>query len=593
MGWRFHKSVNFGSFRVNFSKSGIGYSVGVPGFRYTVMANGKERITVSLPGTGISYVEEYGRKSKDISEHEKAVNEGRFHEVKNQSINNLQSKEYEEFIAQCQQYLDLDKLYSNGIKYSLIVLCCFLFLALIKVYPFITWTISVVLLLSTIYFVLCRKNLYNRRIRLEYSFEDEPNPYTKTKELMRLLEKSAVLRCVKGITTGVERRVHAGATELYDLHNISISKKIPKLIDTNIDCYYVKFPKEELYILPDKILLIANYKIAAINPKSLDIKYETTSFRETSKVPSDAKIVGHSWLYVNNNGMPDKRYNNNREIPICQYGIITIKTKRGLNIVLLGSDDNSFRRFYDKWYSLNSGKTKDSANLKKPAVPTIKQPLELSDEEIYKRRELFSSMIPLQEMYDELVTELANQKEHFSENEQNFLHTIISKGYVTENISSTFSIYDYNINLMAKSEIQKMFSDLRERYLGIVNAYEKYEHECISYESKLNINMKEKNLNSTDCNSILHMTDFVNTDNSTIDLNNQRDKFFEEAGRFVIEKDKASIGMLQRIFKIGFNRASLIMDQLAVAGVVGEENGTKPREVLMSMQEFENYLENN
>ena len=76
-------------------------------------------------------------------------------------------------------------------------------------------------------------------------------------------------------------------------------------------------------------------------------------------------------------------------------------------------------------------------------------------------------------------------------------------------------------------------------------------------------------------------------------MNNQRDEFFEEAGRFVIEKDKASIGMLQRIFKIGFNRASLIMDQLAVAGVVGEENGTKPREVLMSMQEFENYLENN
>ena len=65
MGWRFHKSVNFGSFRVNFSKSGIGYSVGVPGFRYTVMANGKERVTVSLPGTGISYVEEYGRKTKD------------------------------------------------------------------------------------------------------------------------------------------------------------------------------------------------------------------------------------------------------------------------------------------------------------------------------------------------------------------------------------------------------------------------------------------------------------------------------------------------------------------------------------------------
>lgn len=66
-----------------------------------------------------------------------------------------------------------------------------------------------------------------------------------------------------------------------------------------------------------------------------------------------------------------------------------------------------------------------------------------------------------------------------------------------------------------------------------------------------------------------------------------RDEYFVQAGRFIIEKDKASIGMLQRMFKIGFNRAARIMDQLSEAGVVGEEEGTKPRKVLMSMEEFE------
>ena len=69
-----------------------------------------------------------------------------------------------------------------------------------------------------------------------------------------------------------------------------------------------------------------------------------------------------------------------------------------------------------------------------------------------------------------------------------------------------------------------------------------------------------------------------------------RDVHFVEAGRFIIEKEKASIGMLQRMFKIGFNRAARIMDQLAEAGVVGPEEGTKPRKVLMSMEEFENYI---
>ena len=70
----------------------------------------------------------------------------------------------------------------------------------------------------------------------------------------------------------------------------------------------------------------------------------------------------------------------------------------------------------------------------------------------------------------------------------------------------------------------------------------------------------------------------------------ETDVHFIEAGRLIIEKDKASIGMLQRTFKIGFNRAARIMDQLCEAGVVGGEEGTKPRKILMSAEEFEQYI---
>ncbi|MCI9153668.1 DNA translocase FtsK [Lachnospiraceae bacterium] len=69
-----------------------------------------------------------------------------------------------------------------------------------------------------------------------------------------------------------------------------------------------------------------------------------------------------------------------------------------------------------------------------------------------------------------------------------------------------------------------------------------------------------------------------------------RDQYFAEAGKLIIDKDKASIGMLQRMFKIGFNRAARIMDQLSDAGVVGPEEGTKPRKVLMTAEEFEELL---
>ena len=65
MGFRFRKSIKLpGGFRLNISKSGVGASWGVKGFRVTKTADGKVRKTISIPGTGISHVEEIGKKKK-------------------------------------------------------------------------------------------------------------------------------------------------------------------------------------------------------------------------------------------------------------------------------------------------------------------------------------------------------------------------------------------------------------------------------------------------------------------------------------------------------------------------------------------------
>ncbi|MGE3978813.1 MAG: DUF4236 domain-containing protein [Nitrospira sp.] len=57
MGWRFRKSVNSGPFRFTLSKTGLGWSIGLPGARWTQRADGKQQTTVNLPGTGISHVQ--------------------------------------------------------------------------------------------------------------------------------------------------------------------------------------------------------------------------------------------------------------------------------------------------------------------------------------------------------------------------------------------------------------------------------------------------------------------------------------------------------------------------------------------------------
>ncbi len=116
-----------------------------------------------------------------------------------------------------------------------------------------------------------------------------------------------------------------------------------------------------------------------------------------------------------------------------------------------------------------------------------------------------------------------------------------------------------------------------------------------------------------DDSEVQRVTDFIRENNPVSDTNEEvgeqienlasgevsaggdsestgRDEYFIDAGHFIIEKNKASIGLLQRRFKIGFNRAARIMDQLAEAGVVSEENGTKARSILMDAMQFDNFI---
>ncbi|MDO5695418.1 MAG: DNA translocase FtsK 4TM domain-containing protein [Eubacteriales bacterium] len=76
------------------------------------------------------------------------------------------------------------------------------------------------------------------------------------------------------------------------------------------------------------------------------------------------------------------------------------------------------------------------------------------------------------------------------------------------------------------------------------------------------------------------------------DMNRERDDYFEEAARMIVEKERASIGLLQRLLRIGFNRAARIMDQLAEAGIVGPDEGTKPRKILVDKERLEALLKN-
>lgn len=78
---------------------------------------------------------------------------------------------------------------------------------------------------------------------------------------------------------------------------------------------------------------------------------------------------------------------------------------------------------------------------------------------------------------------------------------------------------------------------------------------------------------------------------SSNDFGDEKDEYFQRAAELIIESNKASVGMLQRKLKIGFSRAFRIMDQLEDAGIVGSDEGVKPRSILMNQEQFEKYKE--
>ena len=84
--------------------------------------------------------------------------------------------------------------------------------------------------------------------------------------------------------------------------------------------------------------MIQGSKIGALNYSDIVTDTHTTRFVEHEQVPKDAKIVGETWQYVNKSGGPDKRFKNNRKMPICLYGEIELKSTSGLNTIIMFSN---------------------------------------------------------------------------------------------------------------------------------------------------------------------------------------------------------------------------------------------------------------
>ena len=341
MGTRYRKSINLGGgFRINFSKSGIGYSWGTKGYRITKTANGRTRKTYSIPGTGLSYVEENSGQKKN-NQNNKTNNElSNYYDEQNLSnvnIENYNDKNYEIFLAKLNLLIKLNKIFNY-----LFVICLFLTLVLPIFFIF-----ALIALIGKIYLILFKK------INITYDINDD----IKDTVQKRINSWSILLSCdglwIETKTAKVKnKKIASGAKNYISRKNIKIIKKLPFYLKTNTDVVCFKANKVKYFIFPDRMILISNNKAGAIPHNEIEFDADSTSFVESEKVPKDTDIINYTWKYVNKNGGPDKRYKDNVKYPVCAYAKIYISSRNNLNIIFLVSSINKASTFLKTMNSL-------------------------------------------------------------------------------------------------------------------------------------------------------------------------------------------------------------------------------------------------
>lgn len=151
-------------------------------------------------------------------------------------------------------------------------------------------------------------------------------------------------------------KYQAGASWLVRRARLKISYRTPPMLKTNILVPCLSSSKCKFYFLPDRVLVQKHAAISSIRYADMKITQKNTKFIEDQAIPPDSKIAGRTWRFVNIDGTPDKRFKYNHELPVLLYSELHIKSKSGLNEVILFSKPNAGLLLQEamKTYSLNT-----------------------------------------------------------------------------------------------------------------------------------------------------------------------------------------------------------------------------------------------
>jgi len=177
------------------------------------------------------------------------------------------------------------------------------------------------------------------RIPLEYDIEDDFEKVLTLREQALAALAGADKIWQETHWVDAEKKTSGGASTTVKKNEAKLGKaKLPSILNNSDKFYRLKLNKKELYFLPDKILVVGGLKVGAIDYSELNIKVQDTIFIVERSEAKDSELLGYTWLKVNKDGSPDKRFASNRQMLQFKYGELTWTTPKGFNIKLLTSN---------------------------------------------------------------------------------------------------------------------------------------------------------------------------------------------------------------------------------------------------------------
>lgn len=351
MGWYFRKSFNAGPFKLNLSRSGLGASFGVKGLR---VGAGPRGSYVHVGAGGLYYRQSLDNGNNKHNPAESPSLDGRsnilngLQEIESADVANLTDVSSELILKELNRVKKHIECFP--ILLVLIILCFwFAFSAAAS-----AWFYYIAVIVSIPALLFVRHNDVTKGTAiLRYDLDPKAEQVFEVfKDAFQTMSSCSRVWHIEAEGDTFDWKRSGGANKTVRRKTVIFSLAVPARVQSNIKVPMLPAGKQIIYFFPDRALVYAPNGVGVVSYAALNVEISSTKFIENESVPRDAVIVDKTWQYVNKKGGPDRRFNNNREIPVAKYEEMHLKSETGLNELFMLSRVDVTIKFADTLKSL-------------------------------------------------------------------------------------------------------------------------------------------------------------------------------------------------------------------------------------------------